>query len=264
MQLPELKRPALNRPSVGLAIVAAAQVVTVAIVAATEPTDGPLAVAVALVLAAPAVWAVEGIATRVAGPRFGLAAAVLYVLVPVYGHHFFADTPEIALRAGYHRNVLPFLVGTRGPAWLALGVGLAVLVRLGATRVVGIGGVVAAAVGAVLWVNGPWTALYGNFHETTWSPTLVCVLPFACALGIGLRSPWVAAAVGGWLAFFVLRAVHHSYYDSSGGFWPALAAALPAIAVLISGLVLLVPRLWPEQAADQSRPERTQAQASAH
>jgi hypothetical protein len=264
VRLPELKRPGLNLPSAGLAIVAAAQVVTVAIVAATEPTDGALAVVVALVLAAPGVWAVEGIATRVAGPRFGLAAAVLYVLVPSYGHHFFADTPQIALRAGYHRNVLPFLDGTRAPAWFALGIGLAVLLRLGATRVVGIAGVVAAVVAAVLWVNGPWTALYGNFHETTWSPTLVCVLPFACALGIGLRSPWVAAALGGWLAFFVLRAVHHPYYDSNGGFWSALAAAMPAIAVLISGLVLLVPRLWPKQAADPSRPERSQAQAGAH
>jgi hypothetical protein len=247
VQLPELKRP-----SAGLAVIAAAQVVVVALVAAKEPTGGSFAVVVALVLAAPAVWGVEGIAARVAGPRLGLAAAALYVVVPAVGHVFFADTPQVALRAGYDQNILPFLVGTRAPAWFALGVGLAVALRLGALRPLGIAGLAAGIVGAVLWIDAPWTGLYDNFHETAWSPTLICALPLACALGIGLRSPWAAAALFGWLGFFVLRAVHHPYYAGGDNFWSALAAAMPAIAVLIAGLGLLVPRLRSEQAAEPS------------
>ena len=79
-----------------------------------------------------------------------------------------------------------------------------------------------------------WTRLYDNFHETTWSPTLLSLLPFACALGVGLRSPWPAAALGGWLGFFVLRGVHQAV--CGGAFWPSLAAAMPAIAVLLTSL----------------------------
>jgi hypothetical protein len=251
-----MRRADIHRPDVrgsaGLAALAALQLVVVAIVADREPTAGPFAVAVALLLAVPAVWAVAGIAARVAGPRLGLAAVTLYVVLPVIGHVFFADTPQLASRAGYNRNVLPFLVGTRAPAWFALGIGVAVALRLGRLRIVGVAGLVAAIVAAVLWIDAPWTGLYDNFHETMWSPTLVSVLPFACALGIGLRSPWAAAALGGWLSFFVLRAVHHPYYTSGGGFWSALAAAMPAIAVLIAGLGLLVPRLRPEQAVEQN------------
>jgi hypothetical protein len=234
--------PRPDRPSSILIAVTAAELVMVALVAATEPTGGAVAVAVALVLAPPAVWAVAGIAERVAGPRFGLIAAGLYVVLPVAARLFFYG----ALLGVYGNHVLPALVGTRAPAWFALGVCVAVGVRLAPVQAAGLAGLAAVAVAAVLWVDAPWTAVYNNFHESTWSPTLVCALPFACAIGVGLRSPWAAATLGGWLGFFVLGGVHHTYYD--GAFWSALAAAMPAIAVLIASLGLLVPRLRPEAA----------------
>jgi hypothetical protein len=224
--------------------VAAVEVVVVATVAATQPTDGALAVVVSLLLAPIGVWAVAGIAERIAGTGLGLLAAALYVVLPVTARVFFANTPEDTLRAGFDRHVLPSLVGTRAPGWFALGVGLAVVVRVASPKIAGPVALLAAAVAIAVWIDAPWTRLYDNFHESTWSPTLVCALPLACLIGVAFRSPWLAAALGGWLGFFVLRGVHHPY--GNGGFWTALAAALPAIAVLIAALGLLVPRLQPE------------------
>ncbi|MGZ4320298.1 MAG: hypothetical protein ACXVRD_13360 [Gaiellaceae bacterium] len=214
----------------------------VAAVAGIEPAGGAFAVAVALVLAPVAVWAVAGIAERIAGPRFAAVAAALYALLPLAGRALFYGP----LHAAYRGHILPALVGTQAPAWFALGVGLAVVVRLAPSRAAGVAALVAAVVAGVLWIDTDWTTLYDNLHESTWSPTLVCALPFACALGVWLRSPWAAAALGGWLGFFVLRGVHRPY--GSGAFWTGLAAAMPAVAVLIASLALLVPRLRPEPA----------------
>jgi hypothetical protein len=223
--------------------IAAVEVAVVATVAATEPTSGSLAVVVSLLLAPVGVWAVAGIAERIAGAGLGLLAASLYVALPVTARVFFANTPADTLRAGFDRQVLPSLVGTRASGWFALGIGLAVVLRLVSPKIAGSAAVLAASVAIAVWIDAPWTRLYDNFHESTWSPTLVCALPLACLIGVAFRSPWLAAALGGWLGFFVLRGVHHPY--SNGGFWTALAAALPAIAVLIAALGLLVPRLQP-------------------
>jgi hypothetical protein len=217
--------------------VAVLELAVVADVAATEPTDGTFSVALALLLAPVAVWAVAGIGARVAGPGFALGAAIAYAVLPFAARHYFYGS----LLQVYDRSVLPELVGVRGTGWFALGVALAVGVRALPERLAGAAGLVAALVAAALWVNTNWTVVYGNFHESTWSPTLLCLLPFACVLGAGLRSPWVGTALGGWLAFFVLRGVHRPY--TGGGFWVALAAAMPAAAVLIASLGLLLPRL---------------------
>jgi hypothetical protein len=231
-----------RRPS-AVFLVAAAEVVIVAAIAAAEPTGGALAVGVALVLAPVAVWAVAGIAEEIGGPRFGVLAAALYAVLPVAGHVLFYGV----LRGIYGSHILPALVGTRAPGWFALGVGIAVVTRLAPTRLVGVAALVAGVVALVLWVDVDWTTVFGDLHESTWSPTLVCALPLAGLIGVCLRTPWVVAVLGGWLAFFVLRGVHGPYY--SGALWTGLAAAMPAVAVLITSLGLLVPRLRPAPAA---------------
>jgi hypothetical protein len=229
-----------------LRVIAVVELAIVASIAATQPTGGAFAVAVALVLAAPAVWAAHGLAGRVAGPRFGLFAAGVYAVLPVAGRVLFYGP----LRSAYGAHILPALVGTQAPGWFALGVGVALVARLAPLRAAGIAGLAAAVVAAAFWIDTDWTTLYDNLHESTWSPTLVCLLAFASVLAVALRSPWAAAALGGWLAFFVLRGADRPY--GVGTFWTGLAAAMPAVAVLIASLGLLVPRLWakPTPAAD--------------
>jgi hypothetical protein len=189
---------------------------------------------------------VAGIAERVAGKRFAVVAACVYVVLPLVGRTLFYGP----LRTAYWGHILPALVGTRAPAWFALGVAIAIVARLGPSRAAAAAGVAAAVVGAVLWIDTDWTTVYGNLHESTWSPTLVCALPIACLLGAGLRAPRVAIILGSWLGFFVLRGAHRPY--GGGLFWTGLAAAMPAVAVLIASLGLLVPHLRqaPAPAAD--------------
>lgn len=237
-----MRLPELAPPGKAVLVLAAAESAMVAVVAATEPTAGAGAVAVALVLAPFAVWAVAGIGEAIAGHRFAVAAAALYLVLPPAGRVLFAE----GLRANYRGHILPALVGTQAPAWFALGVGLAVAARLATSRPAAAAGLAAAVAGAAFWIDTDWTTLYDNLHETTWSPTLVCALPIAGLIAVGLRSPWTGAALGGWLGFFVLRGADRPY--GTGAFWTGLAPAMPAVAVLIASLALLVPHLAPEPA----------------
>jgi hypothetical protein len=143
----------------------------------------------------------------------------------------------------YDHDVMPALVGLRHTGWFALGIVAALAIAVVPERIAGIAGIVAAAAAAVAWIDVSWTHLYGDFHETTWSPTLLCYLPFAGVLGLATRRPWLAAAIGGWFAVLLLRGVNRPYY--SGGLWLSLAAAVPAMALLLTSLALLVPPLPP-------------------
>jgi hypothetical protein len=211
---------------------------------ATARHEGGLAIALALALAPIAVAATAALATRVAGRRFALGAAVVYVALPLLGR-LYVYGPFVSV---YDHKVVPALVGLEHTGWFALGIGVALLVAVVPERISAVAGVVGAVIALVLWVDGPWRGLWGNFHETTWSPTLLTFLPVAVLVGVARRSPWLAAALGGWLAVVVLRGVHRDY--GSGGFWLSLAAAAPAIAVLLSSLAFLVPRLRAAPAPD--------------
>jgi hypothetical protein len=227
----------LRTPIPLLAALAAAEVVAVALLAAIRPNSGAGAVVVALVLAPVAVWAVVAISERIAGTWFAVGSGVVYLLLPFVTRFLFYGSFVTV----YERVVAPALVGLRAPAWFTLGVGIALLVAVAPPKATGAVGVIALVVGLVLWADTNWTTLYDNFHETAWSPTLLSLLPFACVLAVGLRRPWLAAALGGWAGFFILHGVQRTY--TTGAFWLSLAAATPAAAVLLTSLALLVPRL---------------------
>jgi hypothetical protein len=161
----------------------------------------------------------------------------VYAVLPVAGRRYFYG----AFLKVYDHDVMPSLVGLRHTGWFVLGVAIALGAVLLTERVAAIVSIVAAAVAAVAWIDASWGTLYGEFHETTWSPTLLCYLPFAGVIGLATRRPWLACLVGSWFAVFLLRGVHRPYY--AGGLWLSLAAAAPAMPVLLTSLALLVPPL---------------------
>jgi hypothetical protein len=236
-----------RREALALAPIAAAAVAVTGALAARDGSDGAGATATALLLAPVAVWAVRRIAGAIAGRAFALAATVVYVLLPLAARLYFYG-PFLGV---YKERIAGELVGLRSPAWFAAGVAAGVAAAALPARVAAPLGVGAGVVGLATWGDARWTVLYGNFHETTWSPTLLSILPFACVLAIGLRDPARSAALGGWLTLLVCLGASRPYED---GFWLALAAAMPANAVLLTGVRLLLPPLRASWAA--ARPAR--------
>ena len=57
-----------------------------------------------------------------------------------------------------------------------------------------------------------------------------------------------AIAIGGWLLAAIVWAAHRGYADAV--FWESIAVAVPAGALVLSSLGLLVPRLRPERARE--------------
>lgn len=239
-------RPATPLPILGALALAA--VAAVAGLAAARPHGGAATVAAAILLAPVAVWCVVTIGERIAGTRFGVASAIVYVVLPFVARlYFYGGFLDV-----YDREIAPALVGLRSTGWFALGIVVAIAVATVRPSVVGATGAAALVVALVLWADTDWTRLYGEFHETTWSPTLLSLLPFGCVLAVALREPRLAAALGGWIGFFTLRGAHRPY--AGGGFWLSLAAATPAAALLLSSLGLLVPRLRPVRAQSAAPP----------
>jgi hypothetical protein len=228
--------PALpgRRALVGLGVLSLASVLLVARHAGTPFGWSTIA---ALALAPLAVTSVAALGHRVAGARFAVAAGIVYAVLPFAGRLGFYG----AFLDDYDHRVMPAFVGLAHTGWFALGVGVCVATVALPERIAAALGVAGAAVAAIAWVDVSWTGLYGQFHESTWSPTLVSFLPLAATIGLAIRRPWLAAAVTGWLAVLVLRGMHRTY--TGGGFWLSLAAAAPQIALLLTSVALLVPPL---------------------
>lgn len=210
---------------------------------------GTAALIASLVLSPLAVAVAARLARRVAGPRFAVAAAVIYVLQPFVARAY-SYGPFVAV---HDHTIIPAALGLRHTWLLGVGVGVGLVLGVAPRWLAGPAGVVAAAIACVLWLGGGWTDLFDNLHESAWSPTLLAFLPVAAVIAVARRTPLLAAALGGWLAVAILRGLHRPY--ESGGFWLSLVAAAPAIAALLSALPLLVPRLRLPAAARAPRPD---------
>jgi hypothetical protein len=225
----------LTRSRLGLIALAAADVVVVGVIADRYGTDGALSTALALVLAPIAVGLTYRLGEQLGGERFGLLAAAVYVALPLLGAVYVFST----YRRTFAHEAVPDLVGLRATPWFALGLALAVgaLVRPLA--------VVFAAVGAFELVTGfgDLGGIRSGLHETAWSITMLEWLPIAGTLGAARLSWLRAIALAGWLAFAVGHGARQGY--DGAAFWQSLSIAAPAIAVLLSSLKLLVPRLRP-------------------
>lgn len=229
----------LTRPRLTVAALAAAEVVGVGVIAGRYGTDGKLSTVAALVLAPAAVWLTYALGERLAGERLGLAAAAVYVALPFLGWLYMLST----YRPTFAHDAMPDLVGLRATPWFALGLGLAAAALLRPLAVA------FAAVGAFELVSGfgELGTIKSALHETAWSITMLEWLPVAGVIGAA-RGSWLrAATLAGWLAFAVGHAGRQGY--DGAAFWQSLAIATPAIAALLSALLLLVPRLRPLPAA---------------
>lgn len=200
-------------------------------------TDGAVSFLAAIALAPVAVFAVAGLGRRLDGRGFGLACAATYVLLPFVATRIFLGSYHHI----YLHDVLPYLLGLRVTWWFLAGVAVAIAARVAPRTVFAGAGAVAALVGVVVWGVGHLGEVKVGLHESAWSVAFLEWLPVAGVVGAARRSPLVATGLGGWLVFFVLRAAHHPVAD--GAFWRALAPALPAAAVLLASVWLLVPRL---------------------
>ena len=229
-----------------LLVAAAAEVIVVAAIAVSRH-ESALSTLAALVLAPFAILAASGLAAQVAGRRLGLLAALAYVALPLLGRLYMYGSFVTV----YDHKIAPAVVGLEHTGWFVVGIAVALLLALAPQRAAGIAGVVGAAIALILCYDAPWHRLWDNFHETTWSQTFLAFLPVAALVGAARKSPWLAAGLGGWLAFVVLRGLDRDY--GTGGFWVSVAGAAPAIAVLLSSLAYLVPRL---RAAPQPDPAR--------
>jgi hypothetical protein len=215
----------------------AAQLVLAVAVAATGGTGGALSLVGGLILGPIAVVVTSLCARRLAGPAYGIAAGWSFVLLPVVALLFFTS----AYRSTWTHEVLPSLVGVRDTRWYALGVLIALVAAFAPVVVLGALGVIGLVAGAVTYGFGDLSDVRVGIHETGWSVALAEWLPVAGAIGVARRSVLTAIGIAGWLVFFALRAASEGY--DAGAFWAGLAPALPAAALLVTSIGLLVPPL---------------------
>jgi hypothetical protein len=240
-----------KRRGVTVAVLAAEAVVVG--IAATQPTDGALSVIVAVLLAPLAVLAVSRTAARLARGWFPIAAAFVYVALPLAANRFFLPT----YRPTFDRHVLPALVGLQETWTFVLGVLIVLTLSVVPRGVAATGGAVLLVAAIALWGLGDLSVWQPSVHETGWSVAFPEWLLVASVLGAMMRSPAIGGALAAVVIAALLHATHQQYY--SGAFWQAFAVAAPSAAVLVSSVALLVPPLRRARAAT---PAQTQQQPS--
>ncbi|MGZ4333690.1 MAG: hypothetical protein ACXVRJ_05390 [Gaiellaceae bacterium] len=233
----------LERPSFLVAGCGLAAIVVVLAVAATQPTSGAPAVVAAVVLAPLGVLSAAATASRLGGARFAGAAAVVYVALPLLANRFMLGTD----RGTFDRHALPALVGVQATWVFALGVAAVAATALLPERLLLAGAATGLVAGIVAWSPGAVGDVPPMLHETAYSVALAEWLVVATIAGAVLRRPFLGGALACAAVVAILRAAHQPFDDA--GFWRALGPLVPAGAVLIASLGLLVPRLGPGRLA---------------
>ncbi len=202
---------------------------------------GSAALPAALLLAASGLYALRALD---GGPRFdavaaGLAAGLAAAIDPV--NLLFLAAPVLALALRRRGRSL---------AWFAAGLAPALLVLL-LWRARGPDGIDLGGIGSALSVH--WSRVSYTFtwvREYFWSLHVFEWLVVAGVIAIARVSPVKAVFFGAWfLAFLLSRGGDPGLDIREGTLWPALAPALPALAVLLASIPLLVPKLGPRLAA---------------
>jgi hypothetical protein len=222
-----------------VAAAAVLEIIVVVIIGVTTHHDGALSLLAAIVVAPLAIFFVWKLGTRLAGPRLGGAAAVVYIALPVLSRAYFLTS----YRHTFVHASLPQLVGLEAPQSLAFGVLCVAFMAYAPRRLLGLAGFLALVSGLAIWGIGPLGDIRTGLHETAWSIAFIEWLVVASVIGAARRSPSLAVALAGTLSFFVLRGAHGGY--DGGAFWRSLAPVMPVAAVLLTSLSLLVPRLRP-------------------
>jgi hypothetical protein len=213
-------------------------------------TDGPAATVISILLAPVAVWSTASAGARIGGPRLGLVAAGIYILLPWLASMYMLVT----YRSTFEHRAIPNLLGLRETAWFALGVGITLTLAYAPRLVLGVAGLVATSAAIVAWGTEPLGHIRGDLHETVWSITLLEWLVVAGLIGTARRSVWLAIALGGWLVAAVLHGADGGY--ESAAFWRSLSVAAPAASLVLSSLCLLVPPLRRPRMASSSEHAR--------
>ena len=201
---------------------------------------GSAALPAALLLIASALFALRSLD---GGPRLeavaaGLAAGLAAAIDPL--NLLFLVAPLLA-----------FALRRRWQALAAFAVGLApALVVLLLWRARGPGGVDLGGIGSAFHVH--WSRLSYTFtwvREYFWSLRAFQWLVVAGVIAVVRISPVKAVFLGAWFfAFLLSRGGDPSLDIRQGTLWPSLTPALPALAVLIASIPLLVPKLGPRLA----------------
>ncbi len=214
---------------------------------------GSAALPAALLLAASGLYALRALD---GGPRFdaiaaGLAAGLAAAIDPVNLLYLAAPVLALALRR-------------RGRAWSGsprVSCPRSSSCSSGAPAAPD--GVDLGAIGSALDVH--WHRLSYTFtwiREYFWSLHVFEWLVVAGVIAVARVSPVKAVFLGAWFfAFLLSRGGDPGLDIRAGTLWPALAPALPALAVLIASIPLLVPRLGPA-ARRRVPPPRGRARAA--